>query len=199
MCFLQNLSDQPQEANKRAAGPDKRERRKARCALLVTILSPCFRTILHQRIHISISRNRKNPESIESSILSGFIGSWHRESDPGPPHYQCDALPTEPCQLVPVTQAQVEYYHKISPLARKKTQKNIYAIISVLSDNKEKSLLLNQGSGDRRCSKSPGRGERRVRKDPISGEQEQENSRGRQTPDLISDLISLVAFLIPQR
>ena len=45
----------------------------------------------------SLVEHAKRDETV-SNLISQI--SWHRESDPGPPHYQCDALPTEPCQHI---------------------------------------------------------------------------------------------------
>ncbi len=68
------------------------------------------------------------------SPISSPIISWHRESDPGPPHYQCDALPTEPCQHIlfrpfrnrsfdrVLCQTQKEYYHSTGRLASQNFQ-----------------------------------------------------------------------------
>lgn len=76
----------------------------------------------------SLVEHAKRDETV-SNLISQI--SWHRESDPGPPHYQCDALPTEPCQHILfrpfrvasdafLCQTQKEYYHSIGSLASQK-------------------------------------------------------------------------------
>ena len=76
----------------------------------------------------SLVEHVKRDETV-SNLISQI--SWHRESDPGPPHYQCDALPTEPCQHILfrpfrvtsdafLCQTQKEYYHSAGPLASQK-------------------------------------------------------------------------------
>lgn len=76
----------------------------------------------------SLVEHTKRDETV-SNLISQI--SWHRESDPGPPHYQCDALPTEPCQHILfrpfrvtsdafLCQTQKEYYHSAGPLASQK-------------------------------------------------------------------------------
>ena len=45
----------------------------------------------------SLVEHAKRDETV-SNLISQI--SWHRESHPGPPHYHCDALPTEPCQHI---------------------------------------------------------------------------------------------------
>ena len=76
----------------------------------------------------SLVEHAKRDETV-SNLISQI--SWHRESDPGPPHYQCDALPTEPCQHILfrpfrvtsdafLCQTQKEYYHSAGPLASQK-------------------------------------------------------------------------------
>lgn len=76
----------------------------------------------------SLVEHVKRDETV-SNLISQI--SWHRESDPGPPHYQCDALPTEPCQHILfrpfrvasdafLCQTQKEYYHSAGPLASRK-------------------------------------------------------------------------------
>ena len=78
--------------------------------------------------HASLVAHAKGDETV-SNLISQI--SWHRESDPGPPHYQCDALPTEPCQHILfrpfrvtsdafLCQTQKEYYHSAGPLASQK-------------------------------------------------------------------------------
>lgn len=78
--------------------------------------------------HALLVAHAKGDETV-SNLISQI--SWHRESDPGPPHYQCDALPTEPCQHILfrpfraasdafLCQTQKEYYHSAGPLASQK-------------------------------------------------------------------------------
>ena len=78
--------------------------------------------------HASLAAHAKGDETV-SNLISQI--SWHRESDPGPPHYQCDALPTEPCQHILfrpfraasdafLCQMQKEYYHSTGSLASQK-------------------------------------------------------------------------------
>ena len=78
--------------------------------------------------HALLAAHAKGDETV-SNLISQI--SWHRESDPGPPHYQCDALPTEPCQHILfrpfraasdafLCQTQKEYYHSAGPLASQK-------------------------------------------------------------------------------
>ena len=78
--------------------------------------------------HASLVEHAKRDETV-SNLISQI--SWHRESDPGPPHYQCDALPTEPCQHILfrpfrvasdafLCQTQKEYYHSAGSLASQK-------------------------------------------------------------------------------
>ena len=47
---------------------------------------------------IALRSRVRFPHAAKREWLCHSLCSWHRESDPGPPHYQCDALPTEPCQ-----------------------------------------------------------------------------------------------------